>query len=494
MKDTVNEKQLTNLRMLQSYGLVAFILAVAYVIELVKGSRDVPYLLVFFLLLLLPLGTAIGIYKKNVENTKIRWILCVGYGIFYAFILWTSVSILAFTYAIPILIALQVYQASRFALVIGLEVIGINVISVVINVINGNASKENIVNYEIQIALTLLVVILGYLVSKSLERISIYKLNMITEDKERIEEILKQVTITSETVSENIAVVGTTAHSVADGGARNKGVMEEIALGGESLIDTITHQVEMSEEITKLSEGSVEGIKSMDEMLKDTKKATEIGNENMFQLGKASESSRQASVEVNKSMEKLTKKTQEAIDIIGLIERVAAQTNLLALNASIEAARAGEAGKGFAVVAEEIRKLAEETRDATQKITNIFEELDCQTKNAEENVTTLLDANNIQFALNEKAKESFERIQEDVKALDGKVQEQHSNIVSVSEANIKIAQSIDGLNAFSQELIANIESAKEVTENTIDSTTNISECLDEVVEQVNILQQLVSGQ
>jgi methyl-accepting chemotaxis protein len=79
---------------------------------------------------------------------------------------------------------------------------------------------------------------------------------------------------------------------------------------------------------------------------------------------------------------KLGERSKEIGQIVDTIAGIAGQTNLLALNAAIEAARAGEQGRGFAVVAEEVRKLAEQSKEAAKQIAQLIGEIQGDTGNA----------------------------------------------------------------------------------------------------------------
>jgi methyl-accepting chemotaxis protein len=81
------------------------------------------------------------------------------------------------------------------------------------------------------------------------------------------------------------------------------------------------------------------------------------------------------SAEASKSAETTSSNTQKIEDVVSIINSIADQTKLLAINATIEAARAGEAGRGFAVVANEIKILADNTKNSIASIKEVVSKI-----------------------------------------------------------------------------------------------------------------------
>ena len=137
--------------------------------------------------------------------------------------------------------------------------------------------------------------------------------------------------------------------------------MQNIADSMESTVDAVQHQVEMCDEIQKISGNTMQDIAKMLDTAEKTRLLVEKGVKEILSLKEQAENVESTSNTTVDTIASLTNKVGEVEAFVGTILNIASQTNLLALNASIEAARAGEAGKGFAVVADEIRTLSEQT-------------------------------------------------------------------------------------------------------------------------------------
>ena len=119
-----------------------------------------------------------------------------------------------------------------------------------------------------------------------------------------------------------------------------------------------------------------------------------------------------ATSETAEKMRLLEQRSKQIFDIVALIEEIASQSTLLSLNAAIEAAHAGDAGRGFAVVAEEIRRLADRSRESTKQVTAIVEGIVEETRlvlAAMENGTREVHSGH---ELSEQAQKSLEQIQD----------------------------------------------------------------------------------
>ena len=430
-------------------------------------------------------------FVKNKESAAIKYIGMGGFLILYAYVMFTSDSIIAFVYILPMLTAITLFQNGKFSLGAGSLAVAINVFYIVEEVGNGRADSSSIINYEIALAAVLLVDVFCIVSSRNLERISNFRMAQISEEKEYTGEILENMTSTTGELIEKITAIDAQSKDMESQGENSKNAIEEIVTGANDLAQTIQKQLEMTENIGVQTDNAVQISDRISEKFQTTLKITEEGNQDIGQLRAASAQTESAGGEVSATMNTLLEQIEEANKILQMIAGITTQTTLLALNASIEAAHAGEAGKGFAVVADEIKNLAAGTEQATQQIKDILAQLTEQADAAGRSVGSLVETNKAQAELVEKTGEAFARIKKDIDQVSADMAEQTTGMGQVKDSNHEIVQYVENLSAFSEELLANIENTRTLTDGMIQGTKQISDMLDETKKEVELLKTMV---
>lgn len=235
-------------------------------------------------------------------------------------------------------------------------------------------------------------------------------------------------------------------------------------------IDAISDAIgNISESIEKLAE-SADLMKEYDESV-----------ENMLsELVAISEKSSESIENVRKQTELTNQSAQQIRRATEIIAGISGQTNLLALNASIEAARAGEHGRGFAVVAEEIRALAEQSRESTEQIESV--------------VVALLENSDVSVAITKEVSEAFLKQNEKIQETETIFSSLNQEIGKVSDSIKDITGEVEGLDSHKDVIATGIVSLTETSQQNADSaetTTNNMEEFRQIVNECNDATQTV---
>ncbi len=221
-------------------------------------------------------------------------------------------------------------------------------------------------------------------------------LHQISNSAGIIDESSSEMKVSSEEMSTNTKEIASAISQISHGAQNQLTKVDESSNLIEEILGSSTIVGEKAENINQAAKLGVERSESGMKMVTDM----------VTSMGDISTHSEQA----NKSIGVLTDRSNEIARVLGVITDIASQTNLLALNAAIEAAQAGDAGRGFAVVAEEIRKLAEDSRNSAKEIEKLINDVQVDTQSAAQSIDVMASSVKTGEQTSRTAVESFENM------------------------------------------------------------------------------------
>lgn len=317
--------------------------------------------------------------------------------------------------------------------------------------------------------------------NKMLENLKsmITKLKSSSNEVRNVSNQLTSIMSQSSSAAEQIAV---SIQEIAEGSQNQAQLSEESA----STIFQMYNIVKViSEKFTTVRLSSDEAQKDTDEGNKSIDKViSQMNNINTTIKGSAEISS------------ELHDKSEEIGQIVDVITSIADQTNLLSLNAAIEAARAGEQGKGFAVVAEEVRKLAEQSRTATNKISSLIKNIQEKSQRMSDSMEKSMLEIRTGLDVTACAGEAFQKISSSINSVDEQVNEIYTEIMQIDKSIMGIKKSGDNIVEItkisaesSQDVAAAVEEMSAGMEQVLSTTnflTNLSTELQKLIDNFKL--------
>ncbi|MGJ7910778.1 methyl-accepting chemotaxis protein [Neobacillus sp. LXY-1] len=307
---------------------------------------------------------------------------------------------------------------------------------------------------------------------------------------ENIQNIIKQVQLAA-------IEVASSSEELMASAEQNSVATKQISASIEEISTGIKQQVGGTDQISiamrEMAIGIVTIANSTGIVTESAYKTIDDANEGHTVIEKTIEQMKtiQASVgEAGEKVQELGNLSQEISQIIDVITNIAEQTNLLALNAAIEAARAGESGKGFAVVAEEVRKLAEQSKDSAAKISTIVSSIQVNTSNTVNSANKGMDDVNTGILVVDEARIVFNRIVQSIQDVTEQIQEVSAASQQMSSGTEQVAMSVTNLAAITNQSSANAQNVAESAKEQLLSIQEISSFSSNLSNMANNLEKL----
>lgn len=312
-------------------------------------------------------------------------------------------------------------------------------------------------------------------------------LKNFTEMAKNLRSLIQQIQQSSSLVAATSQELTASAEQQAKATTQVATSMNAVSSSSEQQLLTMNHVTSAMESFSQRIQSAAQNSKGISDLSNRTTNTTRDGlvaiQDAIHQMSSV-ESSTQF---VKDSIENLALSSSRIAEIITLISGIADQTNLLALNAAIEAARAGEGGRGFAVVAEEVRKLAEQSRQAAGNIAHLITENEKNINNVAQAMSAGVADVNTGINKVNTAGNSFSAIAHLMENLSIQIQEVNSAILDMANGTEELTQSFKSIDQATMNIVSNIQIVSSAAEEQTASSQEIASSSQELAKMAQSL-------